>query len=168
MMMNHKLPEIYFAMALDQAEKSDVSAALRTVSSALGMMPEDERFWKLAGLCYYQLGNYEMAGYCFGRITEEREEWQAAAHNKQDEMNPVIALAEQGNYKKAAASLSAADKTIGEWNYLGCLYAVLGRREQAADCFVKVLAMDRSNACALKYLSGLDQMKKRKWWQIWQ
>lgn len=167
-MMNHKLPERYFARALDQAEKSDVSAALRTVSSALGMLPEDERSWKLAGLCYYQLGNYAMAGYCFDRLTDEREEWQAAALLKQEEMNPVIALVEQGNYKKAAASLAAADKTIGEWNYLGCLYAVLGRREQAAECFTKVLAMDRSNAGAIKYLIGLDQMKKRKWWQLWQ
>ena len=166
--MNSSLLDIYFARALDHAENSNISAALRFASLALGMMPEDEKTWKLAGLCYYQLGNNKMTEFCFGQLSDEREELLAAVLRKQDEMKPAVGLAEQGDYKKAAAYLAAVDKTIGQWNYLGCLYAVLGQREKAADCFVEALKMDHSNAFALNYLSGLDQIKKRKWWKIWQ
>lgn len=165
--MNNSLAEQYFTRALDSAKRSEISAALRFASITLGLAPTDEKAWRLAGLCYYQLGNYEMAGYCFGQFTAEREDLQAAILKKQEEMKPTIALTRQGNYKKAAAYLAAADKTIGEWNYLGCLYAVLGQKEKAAECFTAVLRMDHGNANALDYLSALGQMKKRRWWQIW-
>lgn len=166
--MNSSLAEQYFSRALDRAKKSELSAALRFASITLGLAPADEKAWRLAGLCYYQLGNYEMAERCFGQLTDERADWQAAILKKQEEMKPVITLARQGKFKKAAVYLAAADKTIGEWNYLGCLYAVLGQKEKAAKCFVTVLKMDHGNANALDYLSGLEQMKKRRWWLIWQ
>lgn len=166
--MISSLAEQYFSRALDSAGKAELSAALRFASITLGLAPADEKAWRLAGLCYYQLGNYKMAGYCIGQLAREREDWQAAIRKKQEEMQPVIALAGQGKYKKAAACLAAAaDKTIGEWNYLGCLYAVLGREEKAAGCFVTALKMDRSNTDARDYLLGLEQMKKRRWWTIW-
>lgn len=165
--MNSSLAEQYFSKALDSAKKSELSAALRFASLTLGLAPADEKAWRLAGLCYYQLGNYEMAQHCFGQLTKEREDWQTAILKKQEETKPAITLTRQGKYKKAAAYLAAADKTIGEWNYLGCLYAVLGQKDKAAGCFVTALKMDHSNADARDYLSGLEQRKKRRWWSIW-
>lgn len=166
--MSNSLAEFFFAKALNCANESELTAALRFSAIALGLTPTDEKKWQLAGLCYYQMGNYEMAGYCFGQLPNEREDWQAAVLKKQDEMKLVTSLAEHGDYKKAVNFLAAADKTIGQWSYLGCLYAILGQKKKAADCFVTVLKMDRSNVDALDYLSGLEQVKKRKWWQIWQ
>lgn len=165
--MNSSLADIYFARALWHAGNADLSAAICLAAAALGMAPQKENAWKLAGLCYYQLGNYNMADYCFQQLTDERARLLAETHVKQEEMRSVIALVKQGYYKKAAADLAAADKTIGQWNYLGCLYAVLQQKEKAAECFVAVLKKDHSNTCALKCLSGLEQLKKRKWWNIW-
>ncbi|MGL6197341.1 MAG: hypothetical protein ACRC3H_00250 [Lachnospiraceae bacterium] len=167
-MMSNSLAEFFFAKALNCADESNLTAALRYSAIALGLMPTDEKKWRLAGLCYYQMGNYEMAGYCFGQLPNEREDWQAAVLKKMADMKTVTSLAEHGEYKKAVNFLAAAEKTIGQWNYLGCLYAILGQKKKAADCFVTALMMDRGNVDALAYLSGLEQMKKRKWWQIWQ
>lgn len=63
--MNDGLVEQYFSRALDSAKKSEISAALRFVSISLGLAPTDGKVWRLAGLCYYHLGNYEMARHCF-------------------------------------------------------------------------------------------------------
>lgn len=165
--MNREWSNVYYHKALTSAQNAKLSSALRYTAIALGLEPADDRAWKLAGLCYYQLGQYGMAEHCLQQMTVPYAKWQSLFLEKQQEMNQVTNLVGQGVYKKAALYLAGRDKTIGEWNYLGCLYMVLRQRKKAMDCFSAVLEMDHENEYARKYQSDLEQVKIRKrWWFI--
>lgn len=183
--MFDELSKYYFGKALALAINDDLSRAVQYAAASIGIssaafaspplnnetgMPElmdseNEEGRKLAGLCYYKLGNYVMAEYCFNNSSYYNENIKEMLSKKKEQMNNIKELAGKQQYKNAVKQLeNDADKNVNEYNYLGCLYAVLHKKDKALMCFLEALKEDKSNKDAMNYIKNIQSIKKRWWW----
>lgn len=166
MTMFDELSDYYFLKALDLAKNADLSGAVWHASASMGINKEREDCRRLAGLCYYKLGNYTMAEYCFNNSEYYIENIKELISRKKELMSSIKELADKKHYKRAAKELEkVADKSINEYNYLGCLYAILHKKEKAIECFLEAYKEDKYNKDTLHYMGHIQFIKKR-WWEV--
>jgi len=167
MMMSEELFDFYFHKALEYAKGDDLTKAIQYVSISLGLDEENESAWRLAGLCYYALGNYTMAEQCFKYSPHYMEQAADSIFIKRAEMAQVKQLVDKMQYKKAIRILAADnDKSVLQWNYLGCLYGILRKKEKALTCFSEALRKDSGNLKTIFYLQNVQYMKEKRWWAL--
>lgn len=165
--MCKKLSDFYFSKAFYLAKNANLTDAVIYASISLGLDAENTQSQILAGLCYYQLGNYAMAKYCFRHSPYYMDHMKDPISQKECELELIRQLTEKKQYKKAAHLLEKnTDKSICQFNYLGCLYAVLEEKDKAVNNFLKALNGDCKNTDALFYLRNMEQIKKKRWWII--
>lgn len=165
--MRDEVASHYFRRALAAAKRGELTNATRYAAVSLGVNRENDDCRKLAGLCYYQLGNYTMAEYCFNNSPYYNEIIKDMLKEKRNAVNEVRKLVDTQQYKKAIKILEKIEaKNVNEHNYLGCIYAALQKKEKATACFLRALEEDTTNVDALRYLKSIQDMKEKRWWRI--
>jgi len=164
--MNRELSDYYFSKALDAARDDDLTKAISYSAISLGLNNDNDNSRKLSGLCYYRLGNYMMVESIFNRseyYIKNLEHW---VLEKKDKMNELSQLSKNLKYKKAIKRLRVdSDKSVSEYNYLGCLYAIMHKQDKAVHCFLEALKMDTSNSNTLLYLKNIQGDRVKRWWK---
>ena len=189
--MFKSLSHFYFNKALQQARDEQISTAVQHLAKAVSYDRQNIEAWNLAGLCYYRLGKYKTAEFCWTRSINERpaengaNAYLADLTGSFEEAAPyfpqVAFLCEHKRYGEAAGIMSKNicsrfDAATALLNYLGVLYVLDGKISRAVKCWRSVLAMDRTNTTALRYLEGIEnrpsyrlhQWKERLWQRLWQ
>ena len=162
--MNEQLVNGYFEKALATAKQGKLTKAIEYLGISLGLNPDHEPSKKLAGLCYYKLGNYGMVDNCFENSLYYQSKIKINMQKKQKELREVRKQIEQKRYKEAIKLLEKMEeKNVKEHNLHGCLYGTLGKKRKAIQCFFKALSLDSENKEALLYLKESQNIKK-KWW----
>ena len=179
--MQTELAPYYYNVALEYAQNGHLSKALELCAAAWGFSETNEtpeiieatgatgtnqinkinrEARKLAGLCYYSLGNYVMADYCFKGLEYYSEDIQKSVRQRLELINSVNALIEGGQYKKAFKILKGCpNKSAAEWNLLGRLYAVKKQKDKAVSCFAQALEINKDGA--VEYIKYAGKIKKR-------
>lgn len=165
--MRDELSSLYFRKALEAAKGDELTKAVRYAAVSLGVNQEKDESRKLAGLCYNRLGNYTMAEYCFNNSPYYIETVKDILEERKNKIKEVGRLVDRQQYKIAVKTLEKEnDKNVNEYNYLGCLYAALQKKEKATACFLKALEVDNSNPDTLYYLKSIQYTKEKRWWRI--
>jgi len=167
MMMSNELSDYYFLTALKAANNAELTKAIRHAAVSMGINRENDECRKLAGLCYYKLGNYIMAEYCFNNSSYYLDKIKDLLSEKKKLLDDIGQLVNNRQYKKAIRVLEEEkDKSVNEYNYLGCLYAAVCKHKKAAACFMEALKEDSTNEEALYYLKNIQIIKEKRWWNI--
>lgn len=168
--MIESLSRFYYNQGLQQAREDRIGAAVQNLAKAVSYDSDNIEAWNLAGLCYYRLGKYKTAEYCWTRSVHKRREGNAAGdylsdlRNTLEETGPyfsqVAALCGHKKYGQAAGILSKEicsrfDLSAGLLNLLGVLRVLDGKTGAAVKCWTTVLSIDKSNAGAALYLSEI-------------
>ncbi|MEW6623618.1 MAG: tetratricopeptide repeat protein [Bacillota bacterium] len=171
--MFRNLSCFYYNKGLRLAREDQLGPAVQSLTKAVAYNSDNIEAWNLAGLCYYRLGKYKTAEYCWTQSVNKRHEENAAGFYLADlrstleETGPsfsqVACLCRQEKYGQAAGILSREicsrfDLSTGLLNFLGVLWALDGKTNKAVKCWTTVLSLDKSNADAMVYL---DDMEKR-------
>ncbi|MCR4442861.1 MAG: hypothetical protein QHH10_11065 [Peptococcaceae bacterium] len=169
--MFESLSRFYYNQGLRLARKDRVGAAVQNLAKAVSCDSENLEAWNLVGLCYYRLGKYKMAEYCWTRSVDIRREGNAAGdyladlRNALEETEPhfseIAFLCRNEKYRQAAGTLSKEicsrfDLSVGLLNCLGVLWALGGRTNAAVKCWTTVLSLDKSNTDARLYLAEME------------
>ena len=184
--MFENLSLYYYNKGLQQARESRISTAAKTLVKAVSYDRGNIQAWNLAGLCYYRLGEYKSAAYCWTQSLQQLPENNRAAafladlQNALEETDPyfshVASLCRQQKYRQAAGILSKEicsrfALSAALWNYLGVIHLLSGRTTAAVKCWQTVLSIDKSNVAAARYLEAVEHrlsckllMWKEKLW----
>jgi len=170
--MIENLSRWYYNQGLRRTRAGEISAAVRDLAKAVSYDGTNLAAWNLAGLCYYRLGSFRTAEFCWARSVSLCAEGNPATGYLSDLRNAlaesaphfstVAALCERGEHVRAAAVVEAELRTrLGEsamlLNYLGLLYA-LGRKTGAAfRCWIDALSIDKDNPDAARYLATIER-----------
>lgn len=164
--MNRELSDYYFTKALAAARDDDLTKSISYSAISLGSNNANDNCRKLAGLCYYQLGNYIMTEYIFNHSEYYARNLKDRILEKSNKMNEAGQLARNRKYKKAIRLLeNESDKSVNEYNYLGCLYVILHKKDKAAFCFLEALKIDSSHPDTLLYLKNIQKSSGKRWWK---
>lgn len=170
--MFEKLSRFYYNKGLQLAREGQISAAVQNLAKAVSYDRNNIQTWNLAGLCHYRLGRYKTAEYCWRRSLEQRREENTAGEYLADLSNAlaetapyfsrVASLCGDKKYKEAAGVLSKEicsrfGLSAALLNYLGVLHALDAQINAAAKCWTTVLALDKSNADAKRYLEAVEK-----------
>lgn len=166
MKMNRDLSDYYFTKALAASRDDNLTKAISYSAISLSLDNDNDNSRKLAGLCYYRLGNHMMVEYIFNRSEYYLENLEHWVLERKDKMNELRQLTNNLKYKKAIKLLrNEPDKSVNDYNYLGCLYAVLHKQEKALRYFLEALKMDNSNPDTLLYLKNMPGDRVKWWWK---
>ncbi|MEW6242961.1 MAG: hypothetical protein AB1497_01570 [Bacillota bacterium] len=170
--MIENLSRWYYNQGLLRARSDEISVAVRYLAKAVSYDSTNLEAWNLAGLCYYRLGSFKTAEFCWARSVSLCGEGNPATGYLSDLRNAlaesaphfsaVTVLCERGEYARAAAVVEAELCTrLGEsaalLNYLGILYA-LGRKTSAAlRCWTNALSVDKDNPDTARYLAAMQR-----------
>lgn len=185
--MIENLSRFYYNQGLRQARERQIGTAVQSLTKSVSYDSGNIQAWNLAGLCYYRLGKYKTAQYCWKQSLQRQVAGNAAAEYLADlssdleEAAPyfamVASLSKNRKYKQAAAVLSKEicsrfDSGTALLNYLGLLLALSGRISGAVKCWTTALSIDRSNAAAAQYLAAMENRlsyRLLKWKEgLWQ
>ncbi|NLX90400.1 MAG: tetratricopeptide repeat protein [Firmicutes bacterium] len=179
--MFENLSLFYYNKGLQQARESRISTAAKTLVKAVSYDRGNIQAWNLAGLCYYRLGEYKSAAYCWTQSLRQVPEnngattYLADLQNALEETDPyfsrVLSLCRQQHYRQAAGILSKEicsrfALSAALWNYLGVIHLLSGRTNAAVKCWQTVLSIDKSNVAATRYLEAVEHRlscKLLKW-----
>ncbi len=179
--MIESLSRFYYNKGLGLAREAHMSGAVQCLAQAVSYDRENTEAWNLAGLCYYRLGQYKTAEYCWTRSVEQRPAANKAAayledlQGKLEEAAPyfsqVASLCEHKKYRQAAGILSKEicsrfDLSAALLNYQGVLHVLDNKTGKAAKCWTTTLSIDKTNAPALRYLEAVENRlsyKLLKW-----
>ncbi len=187
--MIESLSRYYYNRGLEEARARQIGAAAQNLAKAVSYDSGNIHAWNLAGLCYYRLGKYKTAEYCWTQSLQHHHEGNAAANYKQDvsknleEARPYFSqlstLCEEGKYRQAATVLdqeicSRLGPGADLLNYLGVLLVLDKKINAAVKCWRTVLSMDRNNGAAGPYLAAMENRlsyrllawKERLWQRI--
>jgi tetratricopeptide (TPR) repeat protein len=169
--MIESLSRFYYNQGLHQAREDRIGAAVQNLAKAVSYDSDNIEAWNLAGLCYYRLGKYKTAEYCWTLSVHKRPEGNAAGdyladlRNTLEETGPyfsqVASLCGYEKYGQAAGILSKEicsrfDLSAGLLNLLGVLRILNGKASAAVKCWTTVLSIDKSNAGAALYLAEVE------------
>lgn len=179
--MFENLSLFYYNKGLQQARESRITAAAKILVKAVSYDRGNIQAWNLAGLCYYRLGEYKSAAYCWTQSLQQLPEDNTAAayladlQNALEETGPyfsrVASLCRQQKYRQAAGILSKEicsrfALSAALWNYLGIIRLLNGRTIAAVKCWQTALSIDKFNVAATRYLDGVEHRlscKLLKW-----
>ncbi|HBG16883.1 MAG TPA: hypothetical protein DDW93_08905 [Firmicutes bacterium] len=180
--MLKNLAQFYFNKSLELANKGELSSALDYISRAVRYDSNNIKAWNLAGLCFYRLGKYKMAEYCWTQSLRNSGDHNSAAVYLEDLKNSleatsqhfseVAVFCQKGKYKKAAEIVDKEicprfDCSAELLNLLGVLQMLEGKTSQAVTSWEMALTVDKSNRKAQRYLKdvrGLFSYKLSKFW----
>ncbi len=169
--MLKNLSDFYYNKGLQLAKDKSLGSAVQNLGKAVSYNGGNIEAWNLVGLCYYRLGMYKKAEYCWMFSVNKGSEGNRASdylidlRNCLEETAPyfsqVDTLWRQKKYQQAARVLSEEicsrfDASAGLLNLLGILLLLDGRVTGAVDCWTKVLSLDRSNIDAARYLKEVE------------
>lgn len=169
--MFESLSRFFYNSGLRLAGENQISEAVQNLVKAVSYNSDNTEAWNLAGLCYYRLGKYKTAEYCWKQSVNKRREGNAANDFLEDlrisqaETAPyfsqVASLCQQRKYGYAAGIVSKEictrfDLSVGLLNFLGVLRMLDGKTKEAVKCWTTVLNMDKSNADADLYLTNME------------
>lgn len=170
--MLENLSRFYYNKGLRLAREDEIGPAVQNLTKAVSYNSDNIEAWNLAGLCYYRLGKYKTAEYCWTQSVNKRREGNAASDYLADLMNTleetgpyfsqIASLCQQEKYGQAAGILSKKicsrfDLSIGLLNFLGVLQVLDGKINRAVKCWTTVLSLDKSNADARLYLEDMEK-----------
>lgn len=181
--MFESLSRFYYNKGLQQADGDDISAALKSLAKAVGYNSNNIEAWNLAGLCFYRLGKYKMAEYCWRQsLSKSGEDNMAGAFLEDLEstleetgryFSEVANLCRERKYKKAADILaeeicSRFDLSVDLLNLLGVLRLLEGKISRAEKCWQTVLSIDKANRDAQLYLKNIEGLLSYKLLKLWE
>lgn len=166
--MFERLSRCYYNRGLELAHEDHISEALENLSRAIGCDTDFVEAWNLAGLCCCRLGKYRTAQYCWQRSLEKKKDNEAVGYladinDTLSKFAPLFTklafLCEQNLIQEAEAYLETEiinrmDISADPLNLLGLLQLLGGKTETAVKTWNSVLAIDKSNPDALKYLAN--------------
>jgi len=165
--MGNKLSAFYYNRGLSLAREDRLSEAVHNLTKAAGYDTGNVNAWNLAGLCYYRLGKFATARYCWTQSLQARSEDNAAAGYLADLNNALVetapffseaaSLCGSGQYGQAAGLVKQElcgrlGTAAALLNYLGILYKLAGQTGPALRSWLTVLELDKANSDALGYL----------------
>lgn len=179
--MTKNLSRFYYNLALQLAREDQLGPAVQNLAKAVSYDSDNIEVWNLAGLCYYRLGKYKTAEYCWTQSVNHHQEENPAGEYLADlksnleETGPyfsqVTSLCLHEKYRQAACILSKEiccrfDLSTGLLNFLGVLHILDGKTNAAVKCWTTVLSLDKSNTGAKLYLEDMENRlsyKLLKW-----
>ncbi len=170
--MTEQLFQGYYNRGLELARAACLKEAVSSLMKAISYDQDNIAAWNLAGLCYYRMGKYKTAGYCWAHsVNRNREGNKAAAYlaelnqalkETSFSFNRLYKLCAEKNYRHAAAVLSKEimphfDSSEDLLTMLGVLKLLEGKPGMAVECWEKALAVNKRSAVALRYLDAVKQ-----------
>jgi len=176
----------YYNHGLQLARDNQPTQAVKHLQKALSYDRANISAWNLTGLCYYRLGKYKTAEYCWQQSLQKSPTQNPATCYLSDvtsaitETSPYFSqidtLCRQKKYGQAAVMLnnhicSRFDASSGLQVYLGVLQMLDGQTKKAALCWETALAIDKNNPDADRYLQAIKHrfsyklltLKERLW-----
>ena len=170
--MFKNLARFYYNKGLRLAREDQIKPAVNNLIKAISYSSDFIEAWNLAGLCYYRLGNYETAKYCWVQSVNKpwkengASQYLADLRNDLEEADPyfsqVASLCRQEKYGEAAEVLdkeicSKFDLSTALLNLLGVLQVLDGKTYRAVKSWRTVLSFDKSNTDAPRYLADMEK-----------
>jgi tetratricopeptide (TPR) repeat protein len=160
----------YYNHGLQLARDNQTTQAVKHLQKALSYNRANISAWNLTGLCYYHLGKYKTAAYCWQQSLQESPTQNPATCYLLDvtsaitETSPYFSqmdtLCQQKKYGQAVAMLNnhicshfAASSDLQV--YLGVLQMLDGQVKKAAQSWETALAIDKNNPDAERYLQAI-------------
>lgn len=120
--MFKNLSHSYYNRGLKLAREKEIGPAIRSLSKAVQYNSDNIKAWNLAGLCYYRLGKYKMAEYCWNNGTRYRPKFVAnrgddglgAYETNVNEANAYGANTYEADVNEANTYLADLKKTLME------------------------------------------------------
>jgi len=164
-----KLANSYYNRGLAWAQQNHISEATAELKKAVSLYPKHTTAWNLLGLCYYRLGLFKSAEYCWRESLQQAADMPNEAKRYLEDLNttlnhirPVLKnihdLIDQKHYRQAGRRweeeiINTLDPSVSLYNYGGILYYLGGNRPKALYLWQNALIMDLSNQQTTKYIS---------------
>ena len=162
--MKDNLIDHLYTQGLRAAQDSDLKKACYYLNLVLKVDETHQFSRKLLGLCLFRKGNYEVSFQVISELKEDYLLLRDALTYKKAEFEKINRVVTLQKYKQALKVLGQIkEKSALEYNYEGCLYMILNKKNKARVSFEQALIIDRSNEEAWNYLNHLP-ISKKKWW----
>ncbi|MFO7953105.1 MAG: tetratricopeptide repeat protein [Bacillota bacterium] len=170
--MTEHLSRIYYNRGLELAREDYPKEAVLNLRKAISYDPDNISAWNLTGLCYYRMGKFKTAGYCWAHsVNRNREtnkatdylvDLKAAFKETGPSFNRLYKLCADRKYHQAAKILNNEiiphfDASEDLLNMLGILRLLEGKPRMAMDCWEKALTVNKKSTAALCYLNEVKQ-----------
>ncbi len=170
--MTEQLSQVYYNQGLELARAACLQEAVSSLIKAISYDTDNISAWNLAGLCYYRIGKFKTAGYCWAHSANRSREGNKATAYLADlkvalkETGPsfkrLYKLCADRKYRKAAAVLSKEviprfDSSEDLLTMFGVLRLLEGKPGLAVECWEKALTVNKRSPAALRYLDAVKQ-----------
>ncbi len=179
--MTDKLSQIYYNRGLQLSRAAFLHEAAASLIRAISYDPNNISAWNLDGLCYYRMGKFKTAGYCWAHsVNRSREGNRALAYLVDLKMalqetgpafNRLNKLCADKKYGHAAAVLKKEiipffDAAEDLLTMLGILKLLEGKPGPAVECFKKAVAVNKRSPAAWRYLAVAKQKPGYRFFRI--
>lgn len=158
---------LYYNKGLKLAKQKYISDAVQELKKAVSIDGAGTEGWDLLGLCYYRLGEYKNAEYCWSESLKLKPEGIDASRYLEEvstllnALAPVLSdieeLAAKRKFKRASSRFEKEiipffGPAAALFNFGGLLRYAVGDRREAIGFWKKTLELDRSNPQAVYYI----------------
>lgn len=165
--MFEQLSRMYYNRGLELARAARLKEAVLSLIMAISYDRSNNYAWNLAGLCYYRMGKYTTAGYCwttsinYGQEANKAADYLADLKTTLKETEPSFTqlnkLCAGKKYRHAAEVLSKEiiprfDRSDHLLTLLGILRVLEGKPGLAVECWEEALTVNKMSPDALRYL----------------
>ncbi len=179
--MTDQLSQIYYNRGLKLSRAACLHEAATSLIKAISCDPNNISAWNLAGLCYYRMGKFKTAGYCWAHsVNRSRENNKALAYLTDLKMalqetgpafDRLYKLCADKKYGHAAAVLKKEitpcfDAAEDLLTMLGVLRILEGKPGLAVECWEKAVAVNKRSPAALRYLKAVKQKPGYRFYRI--
>lgn len=179
--MIEQLSREYYNRGLELARAACLKEAVASLMKAISYDKDNIAAWNLAGLCYYRMGKYKTAGYCWTHSVNCNREgnkaiaYLAALNSVLEEtgffFGRLSKLCAEREYGHAAEVLSKAimprfDSAEDLLTMLGVLRLLEGKPGRAVECWEKALTVNKRSPAALRYLDAVRHKPAYRFWWI--
>lgn len=162
------LYHFYYRRAYRAAASDDLSSAIRHAAVAAASNPEDKDARMLLCLIHYRLGDFAAARGALAGSGIERTDITDTLDSCEGTQEKINRLIDSGDTAAAIRLLCGIeDKSVRQYNMLGCLYMLRNKPAKARAVFLAALALDRKNEDALRFLSDACKTTRKEWWKVW-
>jgi len=173
--MIDRLSSFYYNNGLSYACSHNVTLAVEWLKKSVCYNRRNTTAWNLLGLCFFRLGNFGMAEYCWIESVKNGDPVEAPRYldnikgvgsTGYSALKKALALSSTGRCKKALKILDeevpdGLKKSAALLNYTGILKYVAGRKKEAVSIWQEAAAMDVSNPQSNLYLRFAGSPGKR-------
>lgn len=162
--MAEELSHIYYRLALSEAERGNLSAAVRLASCALSLEGVRDKARRLLGICLYELGETGLAAGLLAECPNLAEEARTAHNRTKAELDTVKELVRRGKLRAALrAAGNIPHQSVRVLNIRGCILAGAGRYVGAGRLFALAAEKDRGGQATAAYLGETARRAKSIW-----